>query len=238
MYANYPQVNWNPDVFALNSTINIVFQDINDTSKVAWTSPPTPKEAGFTTVTIDKSWLGDWESKNFTLVWIAYAIATSKGDPKHKAFDITIANEPAQHYPAPPPTTMPSKHSLLIGLPIALGVAALIILGLFFGFREQRKLGIKGGIYGRRRGYGTGKSRRERMGLKKGAIRLDEVAVNPEDEYRDHDDAITPMPRTDRLPQPPRKNQNHTRDLSLGSLVGEEEPSAFRREIQSQAARK
>jgi hypothetical protein len=157
---------------------------------------------------------------------------------KHTAFDIMVANKPVEHYPAPPPTKMPSKHSLLIGLPVALGVAALIILGLFFGFREHRKLGIKGGVYGRRRGYGTGKSRRERLGLKKGAIRLDDVAVSPEDEYRDRDDAITPLPRSDALPQPPRLNQSHNRDLSLGSLVGEDEPNAFRREVQSQTLRK
>jgi hypothetical protein len=237
-YADQLLVTWNPDVFSPNTTINIVFQETNDTSKVAWTSAPIPKEAGFTTVQIDGSWLDGWDSKNLTLVWIAYSLASSKGDPKHKAFDITILNKPIDHYPAPPPTPKPSKKSLLIGLPLALGMVALIVLGLFFGFREHRKLGIKGGVYGRRRGYGTGKSRRQRMGLKKGAIRLDDVAMAPEDQYHDGDDAITPVHHSDRLPQPPKINQAHNREWSLGSLVGDDEPNAFRREVQSQLSKK
>jgi hypothetical protein len=231
-------VTWNPDVFPLNTTINIGFQDTNDTSKVAWMSASTPKEAGFVLAPVDQTWLGEWSSNNFTLVWIAYAIASSKGDPKHKAFDVMVTSKPVEHYPAPPPTPKPSTKSLLIGLPVALGGALLIIAGLFFGFREHRKLGIKGGVYGRRRGYGTGKSRRERMGLKKGAIHLDEMpTLVPQNDYRD--DAITPIPpRSNPWPNTPNRPQGHSRELSLGSLVDDEEPNAFRREIKEQTAKK
>lgn len=236
--ADRLQVTWNPNVFPLNTTVNIGFQDTNDTTRVAWMSDPTPKQAGFVLAPVDQTWLGDWTSKNFTLVWIAYAIASSNGDPKHKAFDIMVSSKPVEHYPAPAPTPKPSTKSLLIGLPVALGGALLIVVGLYCGFREHRKLGIKGGVYGRRRGYGTGKSRRERMGLKKGAIHLEEMpTLVPQPDYRD--DAITPIPpRSNPWPNTPSRPQGHSRELSLGSLVGDNEPNAFRREIQEQTAKK
>jgi len=64
------------------------------------------------------------------------------------------------------------------------------------------------------------------MGLKKGAIRLEQRDLGVAEQYRD-DDEITPAP--------PRQ-QGHVRDVSLGSLVGEE--NGFRREVEAQKARK
>lgn len=110
----------------------------------------------------------------------------------------------------------------MIGLPVALAFVALVILGLFYGMRKHRTIGL-GNIMSRKRGYGSTKSRRQRLGLgKKGGIHLDEVDVPPEQQYRDND------------MQPPRRDL-HTRQESLGSLVGSDDGrGAFRNEVRRQ----
>lgn len=123
----------------------------------------------------------------------------------------------------------------MIALPIALGCCAFIVLGLFFGMRKHRILGV-GSVYGRRgRGYGERKSRRQRLAVQKGAIRLEEREVPQEPRYADADadaDEITPAPRTtEQRWQPPA---NHRREESLGSLVDGDESNAFRRELRAQ----
>jgi hypothetical protein len=112
----------------------------------------------------------------------------------------TLENEPPNHYP-PPPKNKLDKQGLYIGLPIGLVFVAVVVIGLFIGMRKNRVIGV-GNIMGRRnRGYGAGKSRRERMGLgKKGAIRLEERKAVPQ-----YSDA-----------------RGHSRSDSLGSLVSDD----------------
>jgi hypothetical protein len=128
---------------------------------------------------------------------------------------ITLEYEPPKHIP-PPPKNSIDKTGLMIGLPVGLGFVGLVVIGLFIGMRKNRVIGI-GNIMGRRnRGYGSGKSRRQRLGLgKKGAIALEERSVSG-----------------------PR--YGHARGDSLGSLVSDDgRPAApgsnvFRDEIQRQ----
>jgi hypothetical protein len=90
----------------------------------------------------------------------------------------TLENEPPHHYPAPPKNKL-EKSGLYIGLPIGLAFVVLVVVGLFIGMRKNRVIGV-GNIMGRRnKGYGVGKSRRQRLGLgkKAGAIRLEERGV-------------------------------------------------------------
>jgi hypothetical protein len=101
----------------------------------------------------------------------------AEGDGKAVSIDgpiITLKNAPPRHLP-PSDTTKVHKEGLMIGLPVGLGFVLLVVVGLYFGMRKQRTIGL-GNIMGRRnRGYGTRKSKRERLGFgKKGAIRLDE----------------------------------------------------------------
>jgi hypothetical protein len=236
-------VGWNPAAFpAANSTVMVALQYPNDTSRVAWTSTALPKEHGLTTVTIDSAWLEGWDARNFTLVWVSYAPGASTNDPKHTSYNVTVAVKPAEHLPAGPPTKAPDKQSLLIALPVALGAVLLIVLGLFCGMSSHRKIGL-GSIMGRgRRGYGTNKSRRERTaaaaaGGKGGAIRLEDrekattaAAGQLAMPYHDEDE-IAPAPDSWDLGPASR---GHVREASLGSLVDEDEPNAFRREIQNQ----
>lgn len=115
---------------------------------------------------------------------------------------ITLTNEPPNHYKAPPFSKVPNKEGLLIGLPVTLGFLLIVIVGLYFGMRKHRAIGL-GNIMGRRRGYGVGKSKRQRLGLGKkggGAIRLEDR----EDYAR------------------PQYQPAHSRGDSLGSLVSDD----------------
>lgn len=113
------------------------------------------------------------------------ALNNDLSNPKSsaEAFDgpmITLQNEPPHHYP-PSAKNSINKEGLMIGLPVGLGFVLLVVVGLYIGMRKQRIIGL-GNIMGHRnRGYGVGKSRRQRLGLgKKGAIRLDDREVRPQ----------------------------------------------------------
>jgi hypothetical protein len=111
----------------------------------------------------------------------------------------TLENEPPRHY-APPPKNKLEKTGLYIGLPLGLAFVVIVVVGLYIGMRKNRIIGV-GNVMGRRgKGYGTGKSRRQRLGLGgKGAIRLEDRGAP---QYSD-------APR-------------HTRGDSLGSLVSDD----------------
>jgi hypothetical protein len=222
-------VTWDASLFATNSTIIIALNYFNNTSTMAWTSDTLPVQQSFVTVQMQSSWLQGYRSNNLTFEAISYTARSSDGAATPLTGPTIILT--TSHLPAPPPTQLPSKESLMIALPIALGCLAFIVLGLFFGMRKHRVLGV-GSIYGRRgRGYGERKSRRQRLGVQKGAIRLEEREVTPGQHYTDADE-ITPAPRTTEQGwQPPN---NHRREESLGSLVDDDESNAFRRELKVQ----
>lgn len=90
---------------------------------------------------------------------------------------------PAHPLPASPHSTI-NTLGLAVGLPIGVAVAGFILAVLYFGMRKTRNIGI-GNVMGRRKGYGVGKSRTQRMG-KRGAVGLSEQEIYPsESVYRD-----------------------------------------------------
>jgi hypothetical protein len=224
-------VIWSPNAFPTNTTILVGLQDTNDTES-PFISDAMPKERGLTLVTIDPAWLDGLDQRNLTMYWVAYQAGSpsSPSNPRHLAYNVTIVPKPVQHLPANIHKGSFNRESLIIALPIVLGFIVLLVLGLFFGMRGQRRIGL-GSIMGRGRlGYGTNKSRRERLGIKKGAIRLEdrEGIPPPSLEYRDRgSDEITPAPRQQDggWPMPVSGIQrgvqpgHHQRDLSLGSLL-------------------
>jgi hypothetical protein len=230
------QVDWNPAAFpAANTTIRIALQYTNDTSRVAWISDNQPTYAGTTTVKILAAYLDGWDQRNMSLVWVSYGPGgSSTNDPRHIAYNVTLAVAPPQHLPAPPPTPAPDRHSLLIALPVSLGAVLLVVLGLFFGMRSHRRIAL-GSVMGRgRRGYGVGKSRRERMGGKR-AIKLQDrekvrAAGQAAMPYQD-EDRIAPAGDEWDLEPVPRRQE---RAPSFGSLVDEDEPNASHQAAQNQ----
>jgi len=170
-------VTWDPDYYPINSTITIELDYANATGggAVATSLPKTLNNYGYVTITMDSAWLQGLNRKNLTLF-----IIQLDPTPDHRASTMTgptisLINKPVTHYPAPPPTSKPNKLGLEVGLPVGLGFVIFVLFGLFLGMRKHRKIGL-GSVMGSRKGYGVGKSRRQRVG-KNGAIRLGEREV-------------------------------------------------------------
>ncbi|KAF2263185.1 hypothetical protein CC78DRAFT_617865 [Lojkania enalia] len=217
---------WNPDRFPLNSTVTVKVMFSNDSTQEVWSSAETDNSWGFVTFKTNKYWKQGYSAYNLTF----HAVIFEGDDPTKQATpkdgpQITITDEPPDHYPPPEPTKAPNKEGLMIGLPVSLGFVLLVVVGLWFGMRKRRTIGL-GNIMGRRnKGYGVGKSRSQRLGLgKKGAIRLEEREIHSMPQY------------TDRAPP------THSRGDSLGSLVSDDEirpapkHNQFRDEINRQKA--
>lgn len=145
---------------------------------------------------------------------------------------VFLSKKPATHYSPPPNNKLPDNISLLIGLPLGLGALFFVMLGLFFGMRKHRHIAMKDikAALSKKKGYGASKSKRQRLGLKKGAIRLEEREVITPNRREYSDDEVRSVP--------PRINVNgHRREESLGSLVSDSEGpgnNAFREEIRKQ----
>ncbi|OBT81532.1 hypothetical protein VE02_09558 [Pseudogymnoascus sp. 03VT05] len=113
------------------------------------------------------------------------------------------------------PTQAPKGPALYIALPAVFGFIILCVCGGFWWNRHARVIGL-GNVMGRRKGYGIGKSRGERLGMgRKGAIKLQEregLAGGPLD-------AQTSF-RDDTFDMEQEQNRARRRDSDLGSLVG------------------
>jgi hypothetical protein len=210
-------VTWNPDFYPLNSTVIIKLQLDNDSTQQVWSSPKTKNSWGHVEVTMEKEWMqgklarpelfsvyADGVTLGYSMFNLTFAALNNdeEGDGKAVFADgptITLKNAPPRHLP-PSPTTKFHKEGLMIGLPIALAFVLIVVVGLYIGNRKKRTIGL-GNIMGRHnRGYGTRKSKRQRLGLgKKGAIRLEEREV-PQHTRADSlgslisDDGIRPAP--------------------------------------------
>ncbi|KAF2800502.1 hypothetical protein K505DRAFT_190800, partial [Melanomma pulvis-pyrius CBS 109.77] len=158
---------WDPLSFPTNSTVVVQIQLSNDTTQQVWSSGKTDNSWGFVAVETKKEWMQGYSMYNLTFHLLNYEPAA----PERAASTldgpvITLTNEPPNHYKAPPFNKVPNKEGLLIGLPVTLGFLLIVIVGLYFGMRKHRTIGL-GNIMGRRRGYGVGKSKRQRLGLGK-----------------------------------------------------------------------
>ncbi|KAJ9645907.1 hypothetical protein H2199_002950 [Coniosporium tulheliwenetii] len=212
-------VTWNRKYFAEHANITIILNYANETAVQAWSSPPTDNLKGLLTVDMDKAWLKGYSRNNLTF------FLTADG----KTYDgpeVSLQHEPPRHAPNQSTGGKIDKTGLMIGLPVALGFVLFVVVGLWFGMRKTRRIGL-GSVMGRgKHGYGSRKSRRQRMDLrKKSDVLLQERELGArEPAYRDE--------------APPRPNfaQGHARDASLGSLVSQdEEPrNHFRSEVERQ----
>jgi hypothetical protein len=202
----------------------------NGSGTLAFISDAQPKERGETQVTIDPSFLQGWDQMNLTMFWTSYqqGSSTPNASPHHNAFNVTIKPASAEHLPANIAAPSFDKKSLAIALPCVLVFVILLVLGLFFGMRKHRSIGF-GSIMGRG-GYGTNKSRRQRMGIEKGAIRLENREPTSPSPPAIHKEYQTDHQFAANRPAPPAGIQKgpgilppmHNRDLSLGSLIADE----------------
>jgi hypothetical protein len=183
-------VTWNPDNYPTNSTITIELNYVNTTEnggKSAYSSEHTANRYGYVTIETDEDWLQGHSRNNLTLYLVADDPVSDDRVIPIKGSTISMVPKPAEHHPPPPPTPVPNKLGLMVGLPVSLGAIALIALGLCYGMRKNRRIGLGSIMGGRKKGYGVGKSRGQRLGGNRrdnDAIRLGELNDDP-DRYTD-----------------------------------------------------
>jgi hypothetical protein len=204
-------VTWDPDAFVINTTIKVFlnYVDAQGGGSQVWESNETKNSYGYVAVKMDPAWLNGNTQNNLTFYLGSLDASVDKQMYVQGGPTVSLVNKPALHYLPPPPTPI-KKTSLTIGLPVAIGVVALVVIGLYFGMKKHRKIGL-GNIMGRRQGYGVGKSRRQRLNLgrKDGAIRLGEEASTPViGGFRDKPSTSVEL-----------HERAHVREESLGSLV-------------------
>lgn len=143
-----------------------------------------------------------------------------------------VTNRPPPEPYRQPKAQAPKGQSLYIALPIVFAFILLCVVGGFLYNRKNRKIGL-GNVMGRRKGYGVGKSRSQRLGLgkkKEGGIQLREQELTADGQYRDA--------RLD-SPPPARGVDGHARADSdaLGNFPGsptEDRTNVFRDEMRRQ----
>ena len=184
----------------------------------AWSSKSIPKDWGYDIMTMDPAWLQGQSSNNLSLTLVAFDPTANQAATKIPGPIIGLINQPAQHYP-PPPHAELNKLGLEVGIPVGIGAFLFIICGLWFGMRKTRRIEL-GNIMSRRKGYGVGKSRRQRLG-KQADIQLRESALRPASpEFRDD-----PLQGA----AAPQRSAGHAREESLGSLVSSVAGDSFSR---------
>lgn len=185
---------------------------------------------------MEDSWRKDTRNATMEFVLTSYAPNSQKTAQSVDGPTIFLAKA-SSHYPPPQTSKMPDKLSLMIGVPLGVGGLFFVLLGLYFGMRKHRKIEVSNIMerMKRNKGYGGRQSKRQRLGLKKGAIRLEERELrDPARDYRDADD-IRAAPPQDFYGRPPVIPRRGT-DESLGSLVSDrgQGGNAFRNEIEKQ----
>jgi hypothetical protein len=226
-------VTWDVNYFAeKNATVLVQanYVNISDGGPQAFQSPITANYKGFYAWTIDKAWLKDESWNNVTL----YLFPSNPAANEPQSFTgptVMVTNRPPTWY-RQPKTPIPEGRTLYIALPTVIGAIILLVCGTHLWNRKNRTIGL-GNIMGRRKGYGTGKSRAQRLGLRRkhkvGDIQLREQELTANGHYRDIPDDRDTATRAARRP---RADSD-----SLGSLAGtptEEGPNYFRDEIRRQ----
>ncbi|KAK2768499.1 hypothetical protein FQN54_000354 [Arachnomyces sp. PD_36] len=187
---------WNPDKYPINSTITVELNYANSSGlggESAYSSLPTSNRLGYVTITMEEDWLQEHDRNNLTLYLIMADETSDKSATFEKGPTISLVNKPIEHHKPPPPTPVPNKLGLMVGLPVSLGVVFIIAIGLCLGMKKRRHIGLGSVMGGRKKGYGTGKSIGQRLGggsrRQNDAIRLGELEEDP-DRYTDDPNAM------------------------------------------------
>ena len=220
-------VTWDTSFFSeKNGTVQVLANYVNASGGglQAYHSDFTENSLGYISWTIDSAWLKGQPFQNVTLIIVPWNPTTSEPVSVDGPI-VMITNSPAPEPYRQAPAKAPEGASLYIALPIVFVFVILCVCGGFILNRRHRTIGL-GNVMGRRKGYGVGKSKSQRLGLRKQKPRPIELRVqglSSDGQYRD-------------APEDGGR-RNGRRDSDLGSLAGsptEERTNYFRDEIQRQ----
>ena len=217
-------MTWDASQFSGNKSINIELDYVNVTGSKGnhVTSLDNIVAAlGYVTFEASHDWLQGKSRNNISLSLIAYDTVAGSNDPSPEFITgpiISITTPPVEHFPGIK-SSPPNRLGLEIGIPVGIGFFVLMLFLFWFGVKNHTKLDLKGLRDRRRKGYGVGKSRRQRMG-KKGPIRMDDSESTPGGEvFRDDPENGLEL-----------QQRHQTREESLGSLVDSPARHGFRDE--------
>lgn len=198
-------VTWEASAFPSNTSVILVgnFANASIGGEQAFQSQSQAGAVGWYALSIDDAW-----RQGFTENYIDLFLTTTSGKlVAGPRLAIAKKNTQTPFQKAKAPT----GQSLYIALPTVLGFIVLCVGGGFWWNRKARVVGL-GNVMGRRRGYGVGKSRRQRMGIgKKGAIKLQDRDAGTAAED------VPPSFRDDTFEL--EQDRRRIRDSDLGSLV-------------------
>ncbi|KAL5343720.1 hypothetical protein BJX70DRAFT_120984 [Aspergillus crustosus] len=155
-------ITWNSDFYPLNATITIELRYSNSLEgSSAFTSEKTDNSYGYYPLHMSKDWLQGKANNTLTLYIIELDSTLDRRASARQGPMITLHPKPVEHYkPSPPPRF--NRLALCVGLPVALVVVVIVVVALVFSMKRSREAITS--IWGsRRRGYGIGKSRSQRL---------------------------------------------------------------------------
>lgn len=178
-------VTWNPSYFGPNSTLNIMLNLSNDTSRNVWSSGPISSVIGVTSVALKQDLPLEDTAYNLTFFAQQFDTATGISLAMYDGPVVQLKAKPSFRYDPPTPASAKEEPGVKIGVPVCLGGLAIIAVGLFYGIRK-RKSNRKGWS----RGYGIRKSRWQRLG-RRGRSKEDEITLQEREllrmeDYTDH----------------------------------------------------
>lgn len=156
-------VTWNADFYPLNATITIElrYSDSLDGSS-AYTSDKTDNSYGYIPLHMRAEWLQNKPNNTLTLYIIELDSTLDRRASARQGPTITLHPKPVEHYKPSPPAKF-NKLALCIGLPVSLIVVIVVVVTLAMSMRRDRE-GMSSLLWGsRRKGYGIGKSRNQRV---------------------------------------------------------------------------
>ena len=213
-------VTWDASQFSGNKSINIELDYVNVTGSKGEHVKSLDNivaTLGYVTFEATQDWLQGKTRNNISLSLVVYDTVTGSSDIIAGPI-ISITTPPVEHLPGIK-SSPPNRLGLEIGIPIGIGFFVLMLAGFWFGVKTHTKLDLKGLRDRRRKGYGVGKSRRQRMG-KKGPIRMDDSEITPGGEvFRDDPENGLEL-----------QQRHHAREESLGSPVDSPARHDFRDE--------
>ncbi|KAG0652032.1 hypothetical protein D0Z07_0908 [Hyphodiscus hymeniophilus] len=182
-------VTWDINYFSeKNATVLVMANYVNASNggPQAFESPISADYRGFYAWTINKSLLQGHSWNNVTL----FLLHANPSDDEPRSFtgpNVMVTNRPTTYY-RQPKTPAPEGKTLYIALPTVLGAIFLLVCGTHLWNRHNRRIGL-GNVMGRRKGYGHGKSKAQRMGLQKNdkasVIQLREQELTADGQYQD-----------------------------------------------------